>query len=46
MEISGALRKIDIFSGLDDKMVKELAAAVIRRQFAKDEIVVRQGEVG
>ena len=46
MEITEALRKIDIFSGLDDEIVNELAARVIRRQFAKDEVVVRQGEVG
>ena len=45
MEITDVLRKIDFLSGLDDEILNELAAAVVRRQFAKDDVIVSQGEM-
>ena len=42
MEITEALRRIDLFSSLDDEILNELASAVIRRQFAKNEVIVSQ----
>jgi CRP-like cAMP-binding protein len=38
--------KIDFFSGLEDKVLKKVADAAILRHYARDEMIVRQGETG
>jgi len=40
------IRKIDFFSGLDDKILNKISDACIARQFTKGETIVRQGEMG
>ena len=40
------IRKIDFFSGLDDKILNKISDACIVRQFTKGETIVRQGEMG
>jgi len=40
------IRKIDFFSGLDDKILNKISDACIGRQFTKNETIVRQGEMG
>lgn len=40
------IRKIDFFSGLDDKILNKISDACIVRQFTKNETIVRQGEMG
>ena len=40
------LEQVDFFRGLDERILKQLAEAVIERQYAPDEIIVRQGEMG
>jgi CRP/FNR family cyclic AMP-dependent transcriptional regulator len=40
------IRKIDFFSGLDDKILNKISDACIARQFTKNETIVRQGEMG
>lgn len=40
------IEKIEFFSGLDDKILNKVADAAILRQYARDEIIVRQGETG
>jgi CRP-like cAMP-binding protein len=37
---------IDFFSGLDNKILKKISALCIVRQFARNEIIVRQGQTG
>ena len=40
------IKKIDFFSGLDDKILNKISDACIVRQFTKNETIVRQGEMG
>src|SRR5579872_3834564 len=40
------IKKIDFFSGLDDKILNKISDASIARQFTKNETMVRQGEMG
>ena len=40
------IKKIDFFSGLDDKILNKISDACIARQFTKGETIVRQGEMG
>jgi CRP/FNR family cyclic AMP-dependent transcriptional regulator len=40
------IKKIDFFSGLDDKILNKISDACIARQFTKNETIVRQGEMG
>src|SRR5215471_1180968 len=40
------IRKIDFFSGLDDKILNKISDACIARQFTRNETIVRQGEMG
>jgi CRP/FNR family cyclic AMP-dependent transcriptional regulator len=40
------IKKIDFFSGLDDKILNKISDACIGRQFTKNETIVRQGEMG
>src|ERR1700674_1380898 len=40
------IKKIDFFSGLDDKILKKISDACIVRQFTRNETIVRQGEMG
>ena len=40
------IKKIDFFSGLDDKILNKISDACIARQFTKNETMVRQGEMG
>ncbi|MEX2264141.1 MAG: cyclic nucleotide-binding domain-containing protein [Bryobacteraceae bacterium] len=40
------IEKIDFFSGLEDKILRKVANACIMRQFTRNEIIVRQGEMG
>ena len=45
-QMRGLLEKIDFFNGLEEKILKQIADTVIRKAFACDEVVVRQGEMG
>jgi CRP-like cAMP-binding protein len=40
------ITKIDLFSKLDDKILKKLSGACIMRPFTRNETIVRQGETG
>jgi CRP-like cAMP-binding protein len=40
------IKKIDFFSGLDDKILNKISDACIVRQFTRNETIVRQGEMG
>src|SRR5437899_1865510 len=40
------ITKIDLFSKLDEKILKKLSEACIMRPFTKNETIVRQGEMG
>jgi CRP-like cAMP-binding protein len=40
------IKKIDFFSGLDDKILNKISDACIARQFTRNETIVRQGEMG
>src|SRR6266446_5422454 len=40
------IKKIDFFSGLDDKILRKISEACIVRQFTRNETIVRQGEMG
>jgi hypothetical protein len=40
------IKKIDFFSGLDNKILNKISDACIARQFTKGETIVRQGEMG
>ncbi len=40
------IRKIDFFSGLDDKILNKISDACIARQFTRNETIVRQREMG
>lgn len=46
MQLKELFKQIDFFSGLDDKILRKLADTAVRRQYGKDEVVVRQGETG
>ncbi len=46
MNLKQLLGKLDFFQGLDEKIVSRVADAAIVRQYAKDEAIVRQGEMG
>ena len=40
------IRKIDFFSGLDDKILNKISGACIVRRFTRNETIVRQSEMG
>ena len=40
------IRKIDIFTGLDDKLLRKLADTAIICTYGPDEVVIREGEMG
>ncbi|MEZ5400188.1 MAG: cyclic nucleotide-binding domain-containing protein [Bryobacteraceae bacterium] len=40
------LQKVDFFSGLDEKLLEQVADAAIMRHYGKDESVVEQGQTG
>ena len=40
------LQKVDFFSGLDDKLLGQVAEAAIMRRYGKDETIVHQGQTG
>ena len=40
------LQKVDFFSGLDDKLLSQVAEAAIMRRYGKDETIVHQGQTG
>ena len=44
--MNGLITKIDFFSGLDDRILEEISGSCVVRQFAGNEIVVREGETG
>lgn len=46
MQLKELFQRIDFFSGLDDKILRKLADAAVTRQYGKDEVIVRQGEMG
>lgn len=46
MHLKELFERIDFFSGLDDKILRKLAEAAVTRQYGRDEVIVRQGEMG
>jgi CRP/FNR family transcriptional regulator, cyclic AMP receptor protein len=46
MQLKELFERIDFFSGLEDKILRKLAEAAVTRQYGKDEVIVRQGEMG
>ena len=40
------IRKIDIFSGLDDKLLRKVAQTATTHTWSRDEVIVREGEAG
>jgi len=46
MQLKALFEKIDFFSGLDDKVLRKLADAAVLRRYRRDEVIVRQGEMG
>ena len=46
MQLKELFQRIDFFSGLDDKILRKLGEAAVTRQYGKDEVIVRQGEMG
>ena len=46
MENDKLLKQVDLFSGLSDKYITELAKICTKRSFKKDEFLVEQGEQG
>lgn len=46
MQLKELFQRIDFFAGLDDKILRKLADAAVTRQYGKDEVIVRQGEMG
>ena len=40
------LKKVRIFSNLEDNYIKEIADFCVRRSFKKDDIIIKQGEPG
>lgn len=40
------IAKMDLFSGLDEKLQKKVAETAVVCQFSKDEVIVREGELG
>lgn len=46
MQLKELFERIDFFAGLDDKILRKLADAAVTRQYGKNEVIVRQGEMG
>ena len=46
MHLKELFERIDFFSGLDEKILRKLAEAAVTRQYGRDEVIVRQGEMG
>jgi len=40
------IAKVDFFSGLDDKIQRKISDACVTRRFARNETIVRAGEIG
>ncbi len=45
-DMKDLLEKIDFFSGLDEKILKQVSQAAISRQYDANETIVKQGEMG
>ena len=40
------IKKIDIFSGLDDKLLRKVAETATTHTWTRDEVIIREGEAG
>jgi CRP-like cAMP-binding protein len=46
MQLNELFQRIDLFSGLDDEILRKLAEAAVPCRYGRDEVIIRQGQMG